>query len=149
MIFLLKGDSASSRFGRELRFVVETSLDTSGCAVRFSLNGVVADAQLVGTNATVQLTAAQTAQLEYGTGFAAIAIVAGNDVCTVKNDLPVCVTDNVGDVMSGANTVDISLKGSWEDALDGVHWDAGGSIGALRDFLSRVGSVLGASVTTR
>lgn len=149
MITIFKGDSATSRFGRQLNFVVETTLDTSGCSVRFSLNGIVAEAQLVGTDATVQLTAEQTDKLDYGIGFADIALIAGDNVCTVKNDIAVWVTDCVGDVSGGCNTVDIRLKGSWDDALDGVSWDAGGTIGSLRDFLSRVGAVLGASVTTR
>ena len=149
MITLLKGDSATSRFGRQLNFVVDTTLDTSGCSVRFSLNGIVAEAELVGSDATVQLSVEQTEKLDYGVGFAAIALVAGENVCTVKNDIAVRVTDCVADVSGGGNTVDIRLKGSWDDALEGVSWDAGGSIGSLREFLSRVGAVLGASVTTR
>lgn len=130
-----------------MKFVVSTTLDTTGCSVRFSMNGIVVDAQLSGTDASVSLTSEQTSKLDYGVGFASIALVAGEDVCTLKNDVPVCVTDCVGDV-SGENTISIGMKGSWENALDGVSWDSSGSIGSLREFLSRVGAVLGASVTT-
>lgn len=149
MITLFKGDSATSRFGRELTFTIDTTLDTTGCSVLFAINGVEAQAQFNGSEAVVSLTAQQVGSLEYGTGFASLALVAGTDRYTLKNDIAVTVTDCVADVQGSSNTIDITMAGAWENALDGVDWNAGGSIASLRDFLARVGVALGASVTAR
>lgn len=149
MITLLKGDSATSRFGRQLRFTITTSLDTTGCSVRFSMNGIVADAQFDGTDAVVELSAEQTSLLRFGVGFASIALVAGANICTIKNDLAVKVTDCISEVEDASNSATIEITNAWQKALEGVNWNAGGSIGSLRDFLARVGAALGASVVAR
>lgn len=149
MITIFRGDSMTSRFGRSLTFEVETDLDTSGVSVVFSLNGIDAVASLLDGRATVTLTAEQTAQLNYGTGYASISFVAGQDVRTVTNSIPVRVTDSVEEMDGATNTISVTLAPDWSEALKGVNWDAGGSIGALRDFLARIGSALGATVTAR
>lgn len=149
MITMFKGDSMTSRFGRELSFEVTTDLDTTGCSVMFTLNGVSAVAALSNGRAVVELTAAQTEGLYYGTGYAAVALTDGTNIRTIANTIPVRVTDSVADMDNATNTIDISIAPDWSKALEGVNWNAGGSIGALRDFLARVGSALGASVTAR
>lgn len=151
MIFLFKGDSADERFGREIKFNLDipSSIDTTGCSVVFSLNGIVASAILSNGEAVVSLTAEQTKAWDYGVGYASLALSDGSNIRTVTNTLAVSVTDSVKEMDDATNTIDITIPVGWEEALKGVSWDAGGTIGSLRDFLSRVGAVLGATVTTR
>ena len=149
MITILKGDAYSDRFGRSLKFTVKTHLDTMGCAVRFDLYGVSGMSPIVDGAAKIQLTSEQTKKMDYGMGYASLALVADGEVYTLKIDIPVLVTDSMSDVEGVANSITVDMKGAWDKALQGVNWDAGSSIASLRDFLARIGTALGASVVAR
>lgn len=149
MITILKGDVYSDRFGRSLEFTIETHLDTMGCAAMFNLYGVIGMSPIVDKTAKIQLTSEQTKKMDFGMGYASIALVAEGEVYTLKNDIPVLVTDSMSDVEGVANSITVDMKGAWDKALHGVNWDAGSSIASLRDFLARIGTVLGASVVAR
>lgn len=149
MITIFRGDSADSRFNRELSFSVVTDLNTDGVEVVFSINGVECSAELVGATAKVSISAEQTKRLEYGIGYASVALRAGDSVRTITNDIPVRVTDRVADVDGTENTLEVNIMGAFKNALTGETWDAGGSIASLRDFLARIGSLMGASVKAR
>lgn len=149
MITILKGDAYSDRFGRSLEFTIETHLDTMGCAAMFNLYGVIGMSPIVDKTAKIQLTSEQTKKMDFGMGYASIALVADGEVYTLKNDISVLVTDSMSDVEGAENSITVDMKCAWDKVLQGVNWDAGGSIGSLRDFLARVGTALGASVVVR
>jgi hypothetical protein len=149
MITILKGDAYSDRFGRSLEFTVKTHLDTTGIEVRFDLYGVSTTSSIVDRGAKIQLTSEQTKKMDFGMGYASLALVVDGEVYTLKNDIPVLVTDSMSYVENSSNSITVDLKGAWDKALQGVNWDAGSSIASLRDFLARVGTALGASVVAR
>lgn len=151
MIKIFKGDSMTDRFGRMITFKLNTTLDTDGCSIVFRIAGLMKAVALdADNNASLSLTKEETAQLNYGDGYASIMITDGDNLRTVTNTLWVRVTDSVEELNEGENAVSISLvEPDWQRALDGVSWDSGASIGSLRDFLAVVGTALGAKVEAR
>lgn len=152
MIKIFRGDSMTDRFGRVITFKLETSLDVSGCSIVFRVAGLMKAVALNSETkiATLELSANETEQLQYGDGYASILITDEQNIRTITNTLWVRVTDSVEDFEDTENAVNISLvEPDWQKALDGVSWDSGASIGSLRDFLAVVGTALGAKVEAR
>lgn len=158
-ITIKHGDSTDAIGASPIVLTIHTKLDLTGCTIIFSFLGFeqrfteLEKDENDDVHLGISMTATQTASLPLGFQFATVSITDGsNNTRTLVDDILVLITDSA-EVAYGANnnmTININMNDeAIKTLLSGQSWDAGGTIGSLRDFLAKIGKALGATVTER
>lgn len=158
-ITIKHGDSTDAIGASPIVLTIHTKLDLTGCTIIFSFLGFeqrfteLEKDENDDVHLGISMTATQTASLPLGFQFASVFITDGsNNTRTLMDNILVLVTDSA-EIAYGANnnmTININMNDeAIKTILSGQSWDAGGTIGSLRDFLAKIGEALGATVTER
>lgn len=159
-VVIKHGDSSDAIGLSPITITLKTELDLTGCTLTFSFLGFSQtfstftkddDGNIV---LTINMTSEQTSQFPLGFQKASVSISDGNDnIRTLIDNILVLVTDSA-EVAYGSNnnmviTINLDDSSTVRHLLNGQSWNAGGTIGSLRDFLAKIGEALGANITER
>ena len=153
----MQGDDSNAIGLEPITISINTALELTGCKIVFSFLGFTqtfTDDQFVVEDGKVKLTVTidknASASFPLGYQFASVSITDTNNKNRMLNNKILTLVTNNTDLAYGVkNSVDVVIPTSFSHILDGETWNAGDTIGSLRDLVGKIAKALGADVTPR
>lgn len=156
-IVIMQGDDSNAIGLEPITISVATPLDLTGCEIVFSFLGFTqkfTDSEFTVEDGKVKLTVTidktVSASFPLGFQFASVSITdTDGKNRMLNNKILTLVTNNPAFAYGINNNVDVVVPTSFAHVLDGETWNAGDSIGSMRDIVGKIAKALGADVTPR